>query len=176
MTSLSEVCAVIDAQGFTVNKKFHIRELAVSSANYKQCNLCKTGLTYRSMSDKDRRTANYVSNHLLGLSLGYTLFESTYWQYGESMLVSMYGRVKTEHQPYVAIKNHQLIPLLESLQIPYVKLEDYGCPQVGLLKVIYDRKHCHFHEREVPDEDKLLCAEAKADSLWRWIIDYLKRK
>ena len=178
MENLLKVCAVIDAQGFCVNKKFYMREIALVSHTFKQSCLCDTNLSYRMMSPKDRKVNSYISNNLLGLSLGVHIFEDKPFSTddGEQKVIMLYEMVKTKRRKYVAIKNQHLLPILEKYNIPYVNLDDYDCPKVSLLKLVYDKPTCHFHEREVPDKDKLICAEQKVDCLWLWINDYIKLK
>ena len=178
MDKLLQVCAVIDAQGFTVDKVFHPREVSIISDQFKQSRLLNTGLSYKIMTAKDRRANNYVSNNLLGLSFGNTNNYGLNWFIDDAnqVISAMYGSAKTENRQYVAIKNHQMITTLEKCSIPYINLEDFGCPKMDLLKLIYDTKYCNFHDREVPNEDLLICAEQKVVCLWKWINDYIKIK
>ncbi len=174
MADFLKVCAVIDAQGFTVDKVFYPREVAVISHFYKQSSLCNTGLSFKAMSPKERRTNIYIANNLLGLSLGNVIDTPKITSDGEQMLVIMYNKVKTERKKYVAIKNMHLIPILEKWNIPYINLENHNIYGLSFLKMVYEYPACHFHEREVPDEGKLLCAEQKVSILWAYINDFIK--
>ena len=178
MENLLKVCAVIDAQGFIVNKKFYMREIAVVSHTFKQSCLCDTGLSYAMMYPKDRKVNSYISNNLLGLSLGFSKGQDKTFSTddGEQIVVMLYEKLKTKRQNYVAVKNQHLIPILEKWGVPFVDLEDFDCPKPSLLKLVYDKPTCHFHEREIPDKGKLICAEQKVDCLWHWLNDYIKSK
>lgn len=68
--SLLEIGAYIDIQGFYVDEKFCPRQLAVYREGYlPEIVEFSTGLRYKTLSFKDAQTANYLTNHVHGLSL-----------------------------------------------------------------------------------------------------------
>ena len=204
MYNFNEICCVMDAQGFVksmkkkigklecteikcdeiINEKiyekvttFYPREIGIISYTIKKVVLCDTYLQKSNMSAKDRITNNYLSNNLLGMSMGiYDLdVKHKMTDDAEQIIQSLYEMVKTDKKTIVAIKNHQLAPILERLNIPHVDMTKYGCPGINRLKKYYGRvRTCSFHEREIPDRNLLLCAEEKCVLLWKWIFHQIK--
>jgi hypothetical protein len=175
MEKINEICGVIDAQGFTVNGEFYIREISVVSDFLKQTELCNTNLKYPDMSKKDRKNNLYVANNILGLSLGNQKDDLPRGiEHGNHKVLIMYEKIRTPNRPYVAVKNDQIIEELEKWGIPYMNIGDYGCPKIEDLVKVFKPKPCHFHERSIPDRRKFRCAEQKCQLIWKWITDMKK--
>lgn len=172
----NKICAVIDAQGFVMDGHFFPREISVISNTMKQNVLCDTGLKRSLMNLRDRITNNYISNNILGMSFGSYNLEMKHKMSDDGFQVvrNIYEMVKTDKRDYVALRNDQLREILDLWKIPYIKLEDFGCPGINKLRKLYPSQVCHFHNRMVPDRVKLRCAEEKCEMLWRWLIDYWK--
>ena len=166
----------MDAQRFYQDDRFYPREIAITSHTLKQNILIDTCLISASMSLKDQKTNIFLSNNLLGFSMGiYDLdVKHNLTDDAEQMITLLYEKVQTTKRPFVAIKNYQLAKLLDICEIPYINIESYGCPNLELLNKRFGGKACHFHERSVPNRRNLRCAEQKCDNIWKWIIEYLK--
>ena len=176
MDAFDKICCVMDAQGFVKGKKFYPRELSILSDTHKQTILCDTHLDRVDLTEKDRKTNNFLSNNILGMAMSpqdLDIKEATE-DNAELMIVMLYDKVKTRRREVVAIKNYQLAEILDDWGIPYVDLSRYHCPNFYRLKRLYGGNTCHFHERAVPDRSKLRCAEQKCENMWKWIIDYKK--
>ena len=175
--AINKVCAIIDAQGFVMDGKFFPRVISVISNSFKQTVLCDSGLRRSFLTVQDRITNNYISNNIIGLSMGnHDLgMKHKMSDDGYQVIYNIYDMVKTNKKKYIAISNDQIEEILRYWQIPYIKLQDCGCPGIEKLRKLYPMNICHFHNRAVPDRKKLRCAEEKCEMVWQWLIEHIKK-
>jgi hypothetical protein len=162
---MDKVCCVIDAQGFTLNGSFYPREITIISKTSKQTFLCDVRKVFLTSNDKDKKTNEFIYNNILGINSSKDCGES-----GFIKLYQLYREFIYKNKNIVAIKNVQLKELLKKLNIPYIELEDYGCPAIDRLNEYYCYKACHFHKKSLMK--KIRCSEQKCELLWQWIKDY----
>ncbi len=168
---MNSICAIMDAQGFVKEGVFYPRELSIISHELRMSLIVDSGLSYTGMNLKDRKTNKYISNNLLGLSMkNFSPNRGHNLSYDSSEQIrNLYLMVLQGDKEHLGIKNQQLAQVLDMLDIPYIDLNQYNCPSVKELSKSYKTKPCNFHSRQVPDRDRLRCAEKKCNLLWKWM-------
>jgi len=172
-TQLSSVCAVLDAQGFVHEGKFIPREMALVGSNFEYNWEVKTSLDRGVMSCKDRMTNDVNVKHLgLALDVEEGTKAINYLDVGNH-LKNLYAAISTTGRPRLAIKQHNLAPLLKENGIPFINLEEskFQCPSMNRLCLMYNEvKCCRLHTPQAFGEGPFRCSLKKASLLHQWII------
>lgn len=152
--SLANVCLVIDFDGFFIQKKFHVREMGFASltTEFKGSYRFKLDHLADRATDKDWRTIRYCTNYIHGLSLKSLPGEKNPFdeEFLKILLKLEYKEAKTAEKYLVAFKGgHVERDVLEELEIPYVNLEDFGCPKFDCLEHFLKPvvKDCGYHKK-----------------------------
>ena len=166
---MDQVCAIIDAQGYTINGQFHPREVAVVSHKMLMCVLCDNENKFKDLSVKEMKSAQIVYSKT-GLPFEsstdkWRKFEkntSSERKYdGMDVILMMYQWVHTEDKPLVGIKNPQMRPILEMWDIPYLDMPEKEEPMYEQLYRKHLSRQCEYHCKE-----NSRCALTKALGLW----------
>ena len=172
--SACNVCMIIDLEGFFINGTFEVRELGFYT--WKGCHgrfAFKPTRRWDELSPKDRKTVSVVKYHVNGLTYFPRKDENALNQDSVKKLVNyLYQRNGDEGREFVAYKGgHVERDLLESLYIPHVNLERFGCPKYEkiLPSIIEPLKGCSFHTFC----DKAHCGMAECHAFWLWMITYM---
>ena len=173
VTKMDKVCMVVDLEGFTVDKRFYVRELGAFDWKGRRCNYkFFMPMPFESLSDRDRRSVRYVTRHVHGLPFKPKGFELAMSQeYVEQTLMNLYRRSKTETLDVVGYKGgHVEREVLRKLNIPYLDIEAFGCPKVeGLFHSgMNGTNGCGQHEGQVH------CSTLECELFWWWVTDYLE--
>ena len=147
MPSMDSICLVIDLEGFQLSKDsgaaFLVRELG-------WCKWDRTlsgntqfdhGWRWRDLSKKDQKTVSYVIDRIHGLSFKPGAHEHylPVSKFGE-LVMELHSKFSTPQRLLVAYKGGiQEKLLLDKLGLPYVNLEDFGCP--GLMNSFRKKGH-----------------------------------
>lgn len=170
---MNQICAVMDVQCFIKDGQYIPKELSIRANKLNISFIMDTGLDYKDMSLKDKFTNKHISKHILGMSLRsnseYVWHKSND---GMNQIQLMYNMAKKPDKNYLGIKSNQLANLLNKLMIPYINLEDYGCPPIEKLKLIYISKQCGFHDNYITYKSTFRCANQKCFLLWEWVNNY----
>ena len=168
---MERVCIILDLEGFTVNKIFYVRE--VGSFNWKGDSTSvkfTMPLPFRELSAKDKRSATYLTQKLHGLPFDSRPKEHAQPQDSvDEHVLRLYRESKTLQLDAVAFKGgHAERDILERLKIPYVDLEEYGCPKVEKLLVhdtLGENIGCGEHRGRVH------CSTRECWIFWWWMMD-----
>lgn len=167
---MESICAIVDVQGFVVEKEFIPRELAYSDLTgpVKSYDI-GTDINFRDLSVNDKITNRYIMDYTTGLTIRapdgcipkdkFKIF-----------LAMMYGKYSTVAKVNFGIKNPQLGQLLDSIGIPWTEIKS---PCVHTLGKYYKKEtDCTRHILNEGGK----CSVGKVELLQKWIIDseYLK--
>lgn len=172
MQLFKNVCGVIDAQGYVIDGVFYPKEVAGVNNKLDLSILCDIHLKREDLSEEDKRTVDWAYKYH-GLPL-----ESTddYWfkmspkdspqvYSGIDVVLAMYQWMKTDEKPYVAVKNPQLVQILQMWDIPYVEFPERSHMVNRHLFQILANNTCGKHKLQ-----NTKCAHAKAKALWNVIM------
>ena len=132
---LNDIVAVMDMDGFTVNKKFDCKEMGLLKVGdiAARSFFFDIGLRWNDLSPnmKDRRSCNYVRTFIHKLSFdvprGMKAFQISAL---EAIVVNFYRDIKVDTNSAIAYKGgHYERDLLASLNIPSINLECFQCPK-----------------------------------------------
>ena len=146
---LSQVCLVIDMEGYHRRSDFIPRELGWCNHDNTDCNSIHyfPWWPYSYLSDKDQRTARYVRRHVHGLSYypdtrdGCHLYTQL-----EHDLEAVYRRNRTSERRYIAYKGGRFEKdLLYELGLPSFNLEEVGCPKFDRMTRLRSIASCGQH-------------------------------
>ena len=164
---MDKVCAVIDAQGFNHNGIFVPREIAIVANNFHMCFLVDAKLVYNEMSDKDKKTNEYIERQFIGLPLNSSsncVIKNTIEYILE--VKHQYRQLKSTEDDVIGVKNSQFQRILTEFGIPCTNIESFGCPTVEQLNKTYKYTCCSNHYKL---RNNYSCALKKCRLLWKWI-------
>lgn len=177
MFGLQNVCLVVDCDGFFINKKFHVREFGYKSLTRPMTYsfLVDISPSITNMTSSDYRAATYCTFNVHGLSLKPKENEICLQEQELKKRISqIYNKHKTKKKFCVAYKGgHIEKDILEELKIPYINLEDYGCPKFNeLIQIIHlpSLKDCGHHLNITNAH----CPRKETAVFARWLIEKLK--
>ena len=171
---------VIDLEGFQLSKDsgaaFLVRELG-------WCNWDRTmtgnthfdhGWRWRDLSKKDQRTVSYAIDRIHGLSFKPRTYEhSLHVSALPDLVMELHNKFITPERPVVAYKGGiQEKFLLHKLVLPYLNLEDLGCPRFDQLVDEPGRRrfdcsrHLHMRPDIVPH-----CPEEECYQFVTWTLE-----
>src|SRR5882724_2913577 len=126
MEIAKQVCAVVDMQGFFIDKVFYPREFAIVNNEMKLCFEIDCEIQ-NDLKFKSFRHFSFQQNQIHGIPVEKVLNERTSRVFKiselQTLVYEIYCRFRTEDKSYVAIKNQQLAKLLDEYGIPYLNLE-----------------------------------------------------
>ena len=132
--SLSNVCLILDMDGFFINKKFHAREVGYVSLTENRSDSYRFKLNHLAvkLSEKDWKTVHYCRKYIHGLTLKCLPWEKNLHHVKNlrELLKNTYYTSKREDRNFVAYKGGRIEKdILDELGIPSINLEDFGCPK-----------------------------------------------
>ena len=150
---MDKICVVIDLEGFQIKSRggFYTRELGycdwqrhhIGSKHY-QTSGCLMDLPMR-----DRKTCEYVTKHIHGLS-----YTARPWENARpprdlhNDVRALYEQHRTPHRYLVGYKGgHVEKDLLDSLNIPSHNLEEDGCPRFLDMELLIGVWGCGNHQK-----------------------------
>lgn len=149
MYNLTNICLIIDLDGFTINKIFRVREMGFCSITKQTYGSFRFNLSHllNEMNETDWKTVCYLQHNLHGLTLEPHPEEQDCLKEKDinKIILQLYEKSKTAEKYVVGYKGGTFErDLLEKLQIPYLNLEDFGCPKFEHLSEP-QMKDCGFH-------------------------------
>lgn len=162
---------VLDLEGFMIENKFVVRELGYYAWTGDHGRMAfYPPMTWNELSPKDRKTVWFVKYHVHGLTFSPMREEQAHPQsLLTPTLLSLYESFKTEKLNVVAYKGGRVeMDLLNSLHIPSVNLESYGCPRFDSLlsTIVEPLPNCGFH-CHCPNGH---CSMVECHAYWLWMI------
>ena len=134
---LSDAVAVMDVDGFTVNKKFYCKELDLLRVGdiTAQSFFFDLGIRWGDLTSKDRTSCNYVRSHIhklpFGVPWGTKAFRISAL---EAIIELFYYEIKIDKNSKIAYKGRYYErDLLANLDIPSMNLECFGFPKAERL-------------------------------------------
>ena len=151
---MSDICCCIDLDGFRVQGTFVTRELGWCDREAKRvgCFHYTHAIKYSSLTDKDRRTVEYMRDSVTGLPFYPGPREHSLGVHSQDQvkedIVFIWNKCQSPHAFTVAYKGGTLEKtILEQLRIPSVNLEDFGCPKYCNLPLHLPTCGCHKNSR-----------------------------
>ena len=149
---MNAVCLCLDLEGFHVAPRFHVRELGWCDHTGRDygCVHFDPNLRWNTLTPQQRRRVRYVTQHIHGLSLyprddqedHPTLPAKSLHSYVQDL----YRRHATSERNVVAYKGGRVErDLLESLHIPSLDLEAFGCPKFNDMLRLTTAASCGQH-------------------------------
>lgn len=169
------ICAFIDAQGFHLNNRFYLRELAIKNDTLDSCVEFDAELYLNRVRKDQRQQLIYQTNSVHGIPI--TSCRADFRSCEASTVIkSWYEIVATEEKVYFGLKNQQLATILNQVGIPFVDFErrEIRAPSLRQLDQAYSSENpvtfCKFHTR-LPRHNniELRCAQRKANRFWEWL-------
>ena len=171
---MDKLCAIIDAQGFIVNGKFYIRELAFTKMNSStvHCWNVEIPINFEKLINKDKITNDYIRRNISGLPFNISSDVSNYIKYEKlnAFIGYLYNKSCSLDCKYFGIKNPQLAEMFIGLDIPFISLDD-DIPTVRKLHKFYRMTvFCPKHTENI----RGTCSAQKVDHIKKWITDTLQ--
>ena len=166
---MDKICAIIDAQGFIINGKFHIRELAFNEFDSPNVLNWEFDIPYNfeELNTKDKITNDYIMRNITGLPFQ-PQRDSKYMTFDKlrPFIGYLYQKTQTTQRKFFGIKSQQIAEVLFDLDIPFILLGDI--PSVKRLQKYYKTTaFCTNHTENYEGK----CAEQKVEHIRRWISD-----
>ena len=164
------LCLIIDLDGFVVRNSFQTRELGYYTwQGDKGVHFFDIDhrYTYQKIRQKDRATIDYVSKCVTGLPYRPAQCERPVYQQKDlrKVIRNLYLEFRTEQRTHIGFKGgHFEKDLLRDLSIPYVDIEEWGCPKYDDLAVTKRPDGCGCHS----DDERFHCAQAECEAFWNW--------
>jgi len=164
---MDSIIATVDAQGFTRNGYWYIRELAIEHNGNITSFDVRNQLRYEHMTSADRKTNKFIEKHLTGLTLnpGKQSTSKTCKEVGD-YLRNLYKIERNETKKYFLVNNHHLeYELDKRLGIETTKL---NAPSLKVLTERYNWiNDCDRHTQKKNG----VCADLKVRLLAKWLED-----
>jgi hypothetical protein len=185
LESLKTITAIIDAQGYYINKKFYPVELSVVGEDVFYCYPIDSGLELEKLSSKDKKNALFVTNAIHGLSFcppGSDVLCKYKAKDIMSLLTVIYYNLREKHENVVfGCKNVLLARILDRSSFDYVDLCDrkHFAPTLQQLDKAQQGEpwFCAFHTNlpQSPDQRRnFRCSVRKCSLLWKWLCQRVK--
>ena len=168
---LNDIVAVMDMDGFTVNKKFYCKEMGLLKVGdiAARSFFFDLGIRWRDLSPKDRRSCNYVRSHihklLFDVARGMKAFQISAL---EAIVENFCREVKVDTNSAIAYKGgHYERDLLASLNIPSINLECFQCPKAeGLFDELVWLETCGHH---LTNDAYWHCPKVEVEAFGVWL-------
>ena len=172
--SLSNVCMVMDLEGFFLNKIFYPREIGYVSLTENWINSYRFKLNHlvQKLSEKDWKTVNYCKKYVHGLTLKCLPWEKDLYQVENlrDLIKNAYCLSKKKNRNIVAYKGGQVEKeILDELEIPCIDLEDFGCSRYDELPTSMVRD-CGYH---IQMNESIHCPIKECVAFANWIEQQL---
>ena len=174
-STLNNVVAVMDMDGFMVEKRFYCKELGILKIGNiaAQSYFFDIGLEWADLSPKDRRTANYVQNNIHKLPFGVLRgVKAIVLSALEEIVTGVYRVMRKDTSSAIAYKGGRYErDLLMSLGIPSLNLECFGCPK--LVDLIEDMVWVETCGRHLVSDACLHCPKVEVEAFGHWLESLL---
>ena len=176
-----DLCFILDLEGLFLDNTFHVRELAYYTWNGEHGrHAFFIPVPYKNLSDKDKRTVNFVRRKIHGLT--YQPLKAEHIQQPEVLselikdIYSIYRDCSNDERTVVGYKGgHVEEDLLTKLNIPCLNLETLGCPKYDKLRRIIPRNtllsSCGFHA----DDNVHHCPVTECHAFWCWYKSFIAK-
>lgn len=181
MENRNIVCAIIDTQGFFINKVFYPREVAIVNENLRVCFEIDCEFP-RELTIKSFKHFTYQQNVIHGIPVKKVINDISFrvlkFKYFKNFITYVYECLKSPERPFFAVKNQQLSLLLKEYKIPFINLEDEKigneiCPTLTSFDKVYGQNthHCllHFLLKNSTMIPNYRCSLRKASYIWEWL-------
>jgi len=181
----NKICAIIDAQGYFIDKKFYPREIAVFNDDIQLCVEIPQNMPILTRI-KNYKTILFQEYHIHGIPMervttkGNTSSECENFSV-KNILYHLYNKVKREGKIYLASKNQQLAVLLKECEILFIDLEQSAienepCPSLCAFDKLCGRpkSYCSIHASVYKKHQRTRCALRKSENIWRWVQSKLQ--
>lgn len=177
------ICAVIDVQGFYIDRKFYPRELAIVNDKLRLCFEIDCEFPPNmNMEYNVLKKFTFQQIHLHGIPMKKVLNDKTSRCFKnkdlKNLVQELYNRVKTEDKFIFATKNQQTSDLLWEYEIPYLDLEKQMvgneiCPTLKDFDKVVGPNNCfcllHFVLNKPLYNSQFRCALRKSIYIWDWL-------
>lgn len=162
---MNRVCCIIDMEGFQlVGRRFLVRELGFIGVNSHSADSIAFDLSpyEKLLNNHDRKTMDYVTKNISGLPFHPSVGEETVpLTLLSSKVTAIHHLYRNQNKDLLAFKGGNIERnFLRRLNIPYLDLQDYGCPKFDELKKDRIFKTCGYHTDET-----LHCPQAEVTAL-----------
>ena len=176
-----DLCFILDLEGFFRNKTFHVRELAYYTWNGEhERHAFLIPVRYKNLSDKEKRTVNFVRRKINGLT--YQPIHAEHFQNVkvlDELIKAIYVMCKgcsSGKRTVVGYKGGDVEKdLLTKLNIPCLNLETLGCPKYDKLRQIIPKNtllsSCGFHA----DDNVHHCPVTECHAFWCWYKSFIAK-
>ena len=173
----NNICAVIDAQGYTYGGIFYPREFAFVCKDFYVCFevVLRDGLPeepeVRSHFDFQKRVLHGLPKNQVLKDVSKTITDDQL----KTLLLNLYMDARSYENNLVAIKNHQFRQYLGDINIEFYDLEEIciggqKCPSMQQFDRFGNNRYCALHS-ELERRLHYRCALRKSFNIWRWIND-----
>ena len=160
------ICMLYDVDGFVVNKRFYVRELAIVPLT-QDIEARRFGFDlecFLQPSIKEWGTIRWLQSHLHGLSFKVVPGEIVYAaEEFDAIVLFYYQKYRTIRKDMVGYKGDSKKNALVSLGIPCTNIEKWKCPKLSELP---PTPGCKFHFGGVDRH----CPLAKVTAFKRWMM------
>jgi hypothetical protein len=168
---LTNIAAVIDMDGFFVNKSFFCKELGFLSVGdaTAQSFFFDTGLQWNDPTPKDQRACRYVQKYIHKLPFGVPVGVDALPLSSLPKIISqLYRNVRQNSRSTIAYKGGIYErDLLARLNIPALDLQDYGCPKAEkLFDQLVWLETCGKHTENAAYQH---CAKVEVEAFAIWL-------
>ena len=178
---MSNICAVIDVQGFNFKDRFVPREIAIVSDELSQCQELNPRMNWRTLSDDDKGVVLHSTKFIHGLHYcPFNPVEHAFLYTSDEInkiINQWYVMIASEEKPLFAYKNQQMGRILTSLNIPCISLDQPNLmfPSYREIQAKYgDNYLCSYHKKPPRGaNNKLICAYRKANHLYRQLKELI---
>lgn len=170
---MDSICAVLDVQGFMINKRFHPVEVCVVS-EFDMTNMrLDAGIPWKKLSFKNRCEAIWVSNNHHGIpynapTMAYTSNEA------KNVVRAFYEMASTKTKSLIACKSQLAYQFIKECGLPGINLTCKGATWKNLSSKLKGRVPCQYHVFPAEGKD-LKCSMVASLVLWNWIEEEKKK-
>ena len=162
------LCLIIDLEGFVVNNQFQTRELGYYTwQGDKGVYFFDVTIPYRQLSQKDRGTVAYVSKCITGLPYRPNDCERPvhHQRALKGVVKQLFCEFRTDFHTHVGFKGgHFERDLLMECGIPFINIENWGCPKYDDLPKYFKGPGCGCHA----DPEHHHCPQSECEAFWTW--------
>ena len=175
-TEYKSIVGVIDAQGYFFKNTFYPREFSFTCGLF---NVCYEVIPDwdDSIIDENYNYIRYQKHSLHGLPTERILTNTTSGVIQQSQLrdfvLFLYKSAKLRGEFTIAVKNYQLVDVLQPLQFPIYDLinrqiEGELCPTLDTFDKFPISHFCPVHQH-ISHPHRVRCAARKTRCIWEWI-------
>ena len=148
--SLSNICRVLDLDGFSSTQGFIPREMGFSVVHAQKdygSYHYHPWLPYKDLSKNEKQTARHVQRHIHGMAYYPKDRKGRPYRQLFQDIQKLYQRSKIEGRFYVAYKGGTIgKDLLTKMKIPCLNLEMFGCPKFDSFLRLSSVGTCGHHD------------------------------